>query len=91
MSKKNTRGEHAELTNKFVALANQMKNEGYSIEIVSAAMMSASCVYTTYSVAGNEGILTPKGIDAIADKYKETLSFVQTSKKAELEAKSDKA
>ena len=73
------------LTNEFVALANKMKDQGSDIHIISAALMSSSAVYATYTTSGNAGYLHESGIDKVADAYKKTLAFIQTVKKAEVE------
>ena len=41
----------------FIDLANEMKNEGASIELISTALMRACAVYSTYAVTGNQGAL----------------------------------
>ena len=44
-----------EAINAFINLANEMKDNGASIQFVSTALMRACAVYATYVVAGNEG------------------------------------
>lgn len=76
------REDHQQLTNQFIKLANELKNEGYSVELVSAALMSASGVYATYSAAGNSGGLKPSGVDKVVDAYRRSLEYIQEVKKA---------
>ena len=49
-----------EAIQQFIDLANEMKNEGVSIEAVSTALMRACAVYSTYVVTGNDGALKAK-------------------------------
>lgn len=71
---------------RFIALANAMKDEGMGVDVVSWALMSASGVYATYSVAGNTGALTPSGVDKVADAFKHNLSQLQALKRKQIEA-----
>jgi hypothetical protein len=73
--------QHQACMQRFINLANEMKNEGMPTEVVSWALMTASGVYATYSVAGNEGGLTQTGIDKVADAYRQNLSNIQALKK----------
>jgi len=45
--------------------------------------MRASAVYATYVAGGNEGGLTPSGIDKVTEAYKQHLEQVQEAKKAQ--------
>ena len=74
---------HALSTKKFVDLANELKDQGITPEIVSAALVTASCVYSTYVVAGNEGGLTSSGVDKMTAAYKRQLENIQKLKKEE--------
>ena len=40
---------HQECMNRFIDLANTMKDEEVDIKVVSSALMSASAVYATFS------------------------------------------
>ena len=73
--------KHNYCTNKFIALANELKDEGHEIQLVSAAIMSASCIYATYVAAGNEGGLLPSGMDKIVTMYRRNLEHIQEQKK----------
>lgn len=74
---------HQQCTEKFIALANTMKDDGMSKELVSAALMSASCVYATYSVAGNEGGLNSSGVKKVVATYASNLKGIQSLKRKE--------
>jgi hypothetical protein len=72
---------HQECMQRFVDLANTMKEEGIGTNVVSAGIMTASCVYATYVVGGNEGGLTASGIDKVTAAYKQQLEQIQQVKK----------
>jgi hypothetical protein len=81
--------QHRYCTNRFIELANQLKDEKIDPALVSGAMMTASGVYATYVAAGNSGALEPSGVDKIVAVYRRTLEHHQEVKKAQLqEAKS---
>jgi hypothetical protein len=86
LAKKNTRDEHNKVTTQFIDLANQLKDKGHDIELIAAALMSASGIYTTYTVAGDQGYLQPAGVDKVAARYKENLAYIQEVKKATAKA-----
>jgi hypothetical protein len=77
---------HNICTSKFIALANEMKNEGHSQQLVSAALMAASGIYVTFISAGNDGGLQPSGVDKVVMMYRRNLEHIQERKKAEREA-----
>jgi len=72
------------LTEKFVALANDMKNEESNVEIINAALIAASATYSTYLAAGNDGYLNEEGIDKVALVYKQILTNIQNAKKGNI-------
>ena len=74
---------HQTCLNRFIELANQMKDEGVPTNVVSTAMMSASAVYATFVVTGNTGGLTESGVDKVAAAYKQHVQRVQEMRKAE--------
>ena len=74
--------KHQECTERFIALANSLRDDGYDIKLVSAALMSASGIYATFSVAGNAGGLKPSGVDKVVDTYRKNLERIQSIKKA---------
>ena len=76
---------HHETLNRFIDLANEIKDEGVGTHVVSAALMSASAVYATFVAVGNQGGLNPSGVDKIVDAYRHQLEQVQAMRKAELE------
>ena len=79
------RASHTHCTHKFIDLANELKDEGYDIQLISAALMSASGIYATYVTAGNEGGLQPSGVDKVVMMYRRNLEHVQEAKKAQVE------
>jgi hypothetical protein len=76
---------HNHCTRKFIDLANELKEQNYDVQLVSAALMSASGIYATYISAGNKGGLQPSGVDKIVMMYRRNLEHIQESKKAENE------
>ncbi len=76
--------KHNDCTSRFVALANEMKEEGTDIRIVNAALMAASGIYATYSAAGNAGALEPTGVDKVVTLYRQNLEHIQKRKKEEV-------
>lgn len=77
--------QHQMCTNKFIELANELKNQDIDPRLVSGALMTASSVYATYVAAGNEGALEPTGVDKVVDLYRRTLEHFQQVKRATLE------
>ncbi len=76
--------KHRYCTNKFIELANQLKDEQVEPPLVSGALMTASAVYATYLAAGNQGALEPSGVDKVVALYRRTLEHHQEVKKAQL-------
>ena len=66
--------------NAFIELANQMKNDGASIQFVSTALMRACAVYSTYVVAGNQGALKESGIEKLKLLFASELDTIQRAK-----------
>lgn len=77
---------HNDCTRRFVELANQMKEEGVDIRVVSAALMASSGVYATYTVAGNAGALEPTGVDKVVAMFRQNLEHIQKRKKDDVQA-----
>ncbi|MEZ5571811.1 MAG: DUF3144 domain-containing protein [Halioglobus sp.] len=73
---------HNACVNRFIELANTMKNEGINVTLVSRGMMTASALYATFAVAGNEGGLTESGVEKMSEVFKRELEQVQVAKKA---------
>jgi hypothetical protein len=80
--------KHKYCTNKFIELANQLKDEKIDTKLVSGSLMTASAVYATFIAAGNKGTLLPSGVDKVATLYRQTLEHHQKTKRAQVEAKS---
>ena len=53
---------HQACTNRFIDLANEMKNEGVDPALVSGALMMASGIYATYIAADPHGALEATGV-----------------------------
>ena len=64
----------------FIDLANDMKNEGATIQFVSTALMRACAVYSTYVVAGNEGALRKSGVEKLKDLFASEVDTIQRLK-----------
>ena len=76
--------EYYELSERFIALANEMTTEGKESQAVNAALMSASGVYATYIAAGNNGGLTSAGVKKVTSVYKANLQNIQKLKQKSL-------
>lgn len=76
--------QHRYATNKFIELANQLKDEKINPTLVSGAMMTASGVYATYVAAGNNGVLKDSGVDKVVAMYRKTLEQHQEVMKKHL-------
>lgn len=76
---------HQQCMQRFIDLANTMKNDGVPTRVISAALMTASGVYATYTVAGNQGGLNPSGIEKITDAYRQNLENIQKAKREDQE------
>ena len=77
MTAKSDNQIHEECMQRFIDLANTLKDEGTETRVASAAMMTASAVYATYVFAGNDGRLAPSGIAKLVAAYKQQLERVQ--------------
>lgn len=64
----------------FIDLANEMKNEGATIQFVSTALMRACAVYSTYVVAGNEGALRKSGVEKLKELFAHEVDTIQRAK-----------
>lgn len=80
------REELVEVMNRFVKVANEMKDKGHRPELVNASLMAASGVYSTYLMAGNQGYLEKSGVTKVAKTYENILKQVQGWKKADQKA-----
>jgi hypothetical protein len=81
----NEQERHRYCTNKFIELANQLKDEKIDPTLVSGALMTASGIYATFVAAGNQGALEPSGVDKVVALYRRTLEHHQEVKKDQLE------
>ena len=79
----NDREQHDNATHRFIALANEMKDEELDINLVSAALMAASGIYATYTAAGNTGALEASGVDKVVAAYRRNLEHIQNRKREE--------
>ena len=77
--------KHRYCTNKFIELANQLKDEKIDPALVSGALMTASGVYATFVAAGNEGALEQSDVDKVVAVYRRTLEHHQKVKNAKLQ------
>ncbi len=75
--------QHQAMLNDFIELANQLKNAGNEPQLISAALMSAAAVYTTYVHAGNEGYLQESGITKVVNAFEKHTRQVQAYKQAQ--------
>jgi len=72
---------HQDCMQRFVELANTMKQEGIEGNVIAAGLMTASGVFSSYVAAGNKGGLTDSGIDKVTNAYREQLERIQQAKK----------
>lgn len=79
------RESHNHCTQKFIELANELKDQDYDQQLVSAALMAASGIYATFISAGNTGGLEPSGVDKVVMLYRRNLEHIQQRKKEESE------
>ena len=77
---------HLESVNRFIEMANAMKDEGININVVSGALMTASGLYASYVAGGNEGGLTDSGVQKVSEVYKRELERIQKIKKESADA-----
>lgn len=75
---------HRDLMNRFIDMANTMKEEEAPLNVIASALMSASAVYATYSVVGNNGALEDSGVEKMTDAYREHVKQVQVLRKQEI-------
>jgi hypothetical protein len=80
---------HMYCTNKFIELANELKNEKIDNNLVNGALMSASGIYATFIAAGNRGLLEPSGIEKVVNLYRRTLENYQADKKAQMKKQAE--
>lgn len=76
--------KHQYCTNKFIELANQLKQEQIDPAMISGALMTASGIYATYVAAGNKGALESGGVEKVVEVYRRTLQHYQEIKRNQL-------
>ena len=89
MSELRKKTQHDDCMRRFIDLANELKNGGVPVNVVSWALMSASGIYATYSVVGNDGGLNESGVDKVAGAYRKNLANIQELKRAQGMLKED--
>ncbi len=73
---------HRECVDRFIALANALREEGVDASLISAGLMTSSGIYATFLAAGgNSGGLTESGVDKVSAAYKKELERIQQMKK----------
>tara|TARA_R110000823_G_scaffold210224_13_gene340569 strand:+ start:27884 stop:28141 length:258 start_codon:yes stop_codon:yes gene_type:complete len=72
---------HHDCVNRFIALANAMKDEEIDINVVNAGLMTAAGLYASYVVGGNDGGLTESGVDKVSEVFRNELRRIQEIKK----------
>ena len=80
---------HYDAMQRLIELANKLAAEGTPPKVVSAGLMTASCVYATYIEVGNNGSLDEAGVNRIADGYKKHLAHNQKSRRDNAQRPSD--
>lgn len=78
--------DYLKLVDRFITLANEMKNEGTDINVIANAILESSGIYVTYVSAGNDGYLQPSGVDKLVDAFRQVLTRVQDNRKTKIEA-----
>ncbi len=76
--------QHNQAVNRLIESANELKDKGFDPRVVSAALLSAAGIYTTYVEAGNEGFLQPDGVNKLTEIFRQQLAHIQKLKKEEL-------
>jgi hypothetical protein len=83
----NDQEKHMYCTNKFIELANELKNEDIDVHLVNGSLMTASGIFATFVAAGNLGALEPSGVEKVVGLYRRTLEHHQASKKGKVPQK----
>jgi hypothetical protein len=78
---------HRYCTNKFIELANELKNEKIDASLVSGALMTASSIFATFVAAGNDGALQTSGVDKVVEMYRRTLEHHQELQRGKVKAR----
>ncbi|MFT4614279.1 MAG: hypothetical protein ACI9NT_001424 [Bacteroidia bacterium] len=72
---------HLASVNRFIALANQLKEEGLEPNVVGGALMTAAGVFASFVAGGNEGGLNESGVAKVTAVFKKELERVEQVKK----------
>ncbi len=91
MTDTNDLKEFTELSQRFIQLANEMKNEGKPLPMINAALLSACATYGTYIFAGNTGYLKPTGVDKLVTTFRLQVENIQKIKQQAVDAGSASA
>jgi len=78
----NDQEKHMYCTNRFIELANELKNEDIDLHLVNGSLMTASGIFATFVAAGNHGALEPSGVEKVVGLYRRTLEHHQASQKS---------
>ena len=76
------------LAQKFIDIANGMKEGGEEIEVINSALMLASGIYATYSTVGNDSYLKESGVEKVTEVFKRNLASLQQIEKNQLDQNS---
>ncbi|MEJ2425041.1 MAG: DUF3144 domain-containing protein [Candidatus Thiodiazotropha sp.] len=86
MTNENDLKAFMKLSQRFIHLANKMKDEGKPLPMINAALMSASATYGTFIFAGNAGYLKPTGVDKLVETFRLQVENLQRIKQQAAEA-----
>jgi hypothetical protein len=76
--------QHNQAVNRLIESANELKDKGFDPRVISAALLSAAGIYTTFVEAGNDGFLQSEGVDKLTEIFRQQLIHIQNLKKEEL-------
>lgn len=79
-----TTDQHNQAVNRLIEAANELKDKGFDPRVLSAALLSAAGIYTTYVEAGNDGFLQPGGVEKLTEIFRQQLMHIQNLKREEL-------
>jgi len=79
-----TTDQHNQAVNRLIEAANELKDKGFDPRVLSAALLSAAGIYTTYVEAGNDGFLQPEGVEKLTEIFRQQLVHIQNLKREEL-------
>ena len=79
-----TTDQHNQAVNRLIESANELQDKGFDPRVISAALLSAAGIYTTYVEAGNDGFLQPEGVAKLTEIFRQQLTHIQNLKKEDL-------